>query len=107
MEMAFQINLLYVVGLVAYFVQRTKYLGPRPVEEEQRVLLVDLPRDVIFVGALQLRYRYVILHHLPVHIVDDVAQDFVLVLVVFDFADFALQQIVPQLVVVVVEHGPV
>lgn len=99
--------LLHVVVFAADLLQRVQHLVPGRVEEQKRVLLADLPRDVLLVGALQLGYADAILDHLAVHVVDDVTQDFVLVLVVFDFADLALQEIVPQLVVVVVEQGPI
>lgn len=89
---------------VADLVERVEHLGAGPVEEQQRVLLVDLARDVVLVGALQVRHAHPVLDHLAVHVVDDVAEDFVLVLVVLDLGDLALQQVVPQLVVVVVEQ---
>lgn len=85
-----KVNLLYIVVLAADLLQRVQHLGSGQIEEQKRVLLADLPRDVLLVGALQLGNADLILDHLAVHVVNDVAQDFVLVLVVLDLADLAL-----------------
>lgn len=97
-------HLLHIVISVLDRVERFEYPLLGHVHEAHRMLAANLARDVLLKVTLQLAQPDLVLDHLPVHVVHDVAEYFVLVLPVVDLRDAVVQQIVPELAVVVVEQ---